>query len=288
MRVALAVLTLATICGFRLPTSAKATAGEQAEDQQQPTFRTGINLVRVDAYPSKDGKIIEALTADDFEVLEDGVVQKIESFQFVRYEQNNPTEERRDPNSQREGFQLAADPSRRVFVIYLDHQHVDFTDSHRIRVPLITFLNRILGARDLFGVLTTKQRPENLMLGAQSLFIEEQLTKHWDWGRGARVLEDEEDLMLDACYMGDPYNKQLLGELKVRRRVSAVFDDLEGLSVKLGDLREERKNILLISKGWPLPRVSAAYTATAKPQMPRIGVNEVGRITLGAPRPGEV
>ena len=26
--------------------------------------------------------------------------------------------------------------------------------------------------------------------------IEEQLTKYWDWGRGSRVLEDDEDLML--------------------------------------------------------------------------------------------
>ena len=201
---------------------------------------------RVDAYPSRDGKIIEGLTADDFEVLEDGVPQKIESFQFVRYEQNTPVEERRDPNSQRDAFALAADPSRRVFVIYLDHKHVDFTDSHRIRVPLITFLNRILNPRDLFGVMTTLQRPEDLMLGAQSLLIEEQLTKYWDWGSGARVLEDEEDMMLATCYGADPHNQALVDGLIARRRISAVFDDLEGLALLLDGLREERKNIVLI------------------------------------------
>ena len=263
-------------------------AGAAQEPQRQPTFRSGVNLVRVDAYPSKDGKIIEGLTPDDFELLEDGAVQRIETFQFVRYEQHNPVEERRDPNSQREGFQLAADPSRRVFVIYLDHQHVDFSDSYRIRVPLITFLNRVIGPRDLFGVLTTRQGPDDLMLGAQSLLIEEQLTKYWDWGRGARVLEDEEDLMLEACYANHPQNKYLLGELIFRRRLAAVFDDLEGLSHKLADIREERKNILLVSRGWPLPGASGQYMQIAKPDMPRIGVNEVGRITLGAGRPGEV
>jgi VWFA-related protein len=273
--------------GFLLALVALATAAAQ-EPQRQPTFRTGVNLVRVDAYPSKDGKIIEGLTADDFEVLEDGAPQKIESFQFVRYEQNNPVEERRDPNSQREAFDLAADPSRRVFVIYLDHQHVDFTDSHRIRAPLITFLNRVLGPRDLFGVLTTKQRPEDLMLGAQSLFIEEQLTKHWDWGRGARVLEDEEDEMLAACYAADPANGPLLGELISRRRLSAVFDDLEGLSYLLANLREERKNIVLVSKGWPMMPASRAYASRAKPRMPTVGVNETGKLTIGSRRPGEV
>src|SRR5688572_26142216 len=81
-------------------------AGAQ-QDPQRPIFRTGTSLVRVDAYPSRDGKIIEGLTAEDFEVLEDGVPQKIESFQFVRYERNAALGERRDPNSQREGFQLA-------------------------------------------------------------------------------------------------------------------------------------------------------------------------------------
>ena len=55
----------------------------QQQDPQRPVFRTGTSLVRVDAYPSKDGKILEGLTAEDFEVFEDGVLQKIESFQFV-------------------------------------------------------------------------------------------------------------------------------------------------------------------------------------------------------------
>ncbi len=133
-------------------------------------------------------------------MLEDGVPQKIESFQFVQFEQNAPLEERRDPNSQREAFELAADPARRVFVLYLDNLHVNFTDSHRSRVPLTTFMNRVLNPRDLFGVMTTKQSPQDLMLGSQSRFIEEQLDKYWDWGVGARVLEDEEDMMLQVCY----------------------------------------------------------------------------------------
>ena len=259
---------------------------------QQPTFRTGVNLVRVDAYPSRDGKIVEGLTADDFEVLEDGVPQKIESFQFVQFEQNAPLEERRDPNSQREAFELAADPSRRVFVLYLDNLHVDFTGSHRSRVPLTTFMNRVLNPRDLFGVLTTKQRPQDLMLGSQSRFIEEQLDKYWDWGVGARVLEDEEDLMLQVCYPDSP----LTGEVIRRRRIDAVMEDLEGLTQLLGGIREERKNILLVTRGWsmatPDPRLNALY----KPRKPEIGVTAprgpgdtgVGRITLGARSANEV
>jgi VWFA-related protein len=254
-------------------------AGRQ--DPQRPTFRTGVNLVRVDAYPSRDGKIITGLAADDFEVLEDGVPQKIESFQFVEYQQNTPAGERRDPNSQRDGFRLAADPSYRVFVVYLDNLHVDFAGSHRTRMPLITFLNRVLGPKDLFGVMTTVQRPQDLILGQQTLMIEEQLTKYWDWGRGARVLEDDHDVMLEACFRGQA------GELIARRRLDEVFSDLEGLSTMLSDLREERKNILIVSNGWQLFGRSNRITESIAPQMPQVGVSGEGKLTLGSRR-GEV
>ena len=255
------------------------THASQQQDPQKPTFRTGVNLVRVDAYPSRDGKIIEGLTAADFEVLEDGVPQKIESFQFVSFPQSNPAEERRDPNSQREGFQLAADPSYRVFVIYLDNLHVDFTGSWNARQPLITFLNRVLGPKDLFGVLTTMHSVEDLMLGQQTLMIEEQLTKYWDWGRGARVPEEPADLMLEACF---PVN--IAAELVARRRIDEVFSDLEGIATKLGDIREERKNILIVSNGWGLPGPANRLQDAVKPQMPQVGVSEVGKLTLGARR----
>lgn len=254
-------------------------AANSLQDPQRPPFRTGTNVVRVDAYPTRDGKIIEGLKADDFEVLEDGVVQKISTFEFVRFPQSNPIEERRDPNSQREGFQLAADPSYRVFVIYLDNLHVDFAGSHAVRAPLINFLNRVLGPKDLFGVITTRNSVNDLMLGQKTDFIEEQLTKHWDWGRGARVLEDEADQILEACG---------LGGLIPHRRLDEVFSDLEGLMTTLAGVREERKNILLISNGWPLPGPAhLAYTGK-KPMMPQPGVTNAGKITLGARNPGEV
>lgn len=245
---------------------------------QQPPFRTATNLVRVDAYPSKDGRIIPGLTAADFELLEDGVLQKIDSFEYVEFPQNNPVETRRDPNSQRDGFQLAADPTYRVFVVYLDNLHVDFTGSHAMRVPLITFLNRVLGPKDLFGVLTTAQDARDLMLGQQTLFIEEQLTRYWDWGTGARVMEDDADLMIQSCFVQQP---AVASELVTRRRMDEVFSDLEGLVAKLGEIREERKNILLVSNGWRLPGRMAALRNSVAPRIPQVGVTDAGKLTMG-------
>ena len=252
------------------------------QDPQRPTFRTGVNLVRVDAYPARDGKIIEGLTAADFEIFEDGVAQKIETFQFVQFPQNTPAEERRDPNSQREGFQLAADPTYRVFVIYLDNLHVEFGSSAHARRPLITFLNRVLGPKDLFGVLTTLQRPEDLMLGQQTLVIEEQLNKYWDWGTGSSVREPEEDLMLQVCFP-----REVARALIARRRVDEVFADLEGLATMLSSMREERKNVLLVSNGWVLPGPFPELQVGVNPRIPKVGVSDKGQLTAGS-RSGEV
>src|SRR5580765_2139848 len=88
--------------------------------QQRPVFRGGTHFVRVDAYPLQDGKIVEGLTPNDFEILEDGKPQAIESFDFVKFDTFTPEAERRDPATQRAGFDLAADPRYRVFVIFVD------------------------------------------------------------------------------------------------------------------------------------------------------------------------
>lgn len=277
MRTLLPVLLATAVLG-----AVAAHTPSPSQEPQRPVFRSGTSLVRVDAYPSKDGRIVEGLTAADFEVLEDGVPQQIESFQFVEYARHTPAGARRDPNSQREGFQLAADPAYRVFVIYLDNLHVDFGGSHNTRMPLITFLNRVLGPQDLFGVLTTAQSPNDLMLGQRTEVIEEQLTRYWDWGSGGRGGADEADLVIAACFRNA--ETRVVEELVRRRRLDEVFTDLEGLMSLLANLREERKNILLVSNGWALPAPAPWAELGAPRRMPGIGVTDAGKLTMGSRR----
>ncbi|MDP3716904.1 MAG: hypothetical protein Q8T13_03960, partial [Acidobacteriota bacterium] len=44
----------------------------QTQTQTGQAFRGGVNVVRVDVYPTRDGAMVPDLTAADFEVLEDG------------------------------------------------------------------------------------------------------------------------------------------------------------------------------------------------------------------------
>jgi Ca-activated chloride channel family protein len=66
-------LLLFFVLAFRIPV--------EAQDQNQGTIRVAVNLVLVDAtVKTKDGQIMANLKKDDFEVREDGAVQKLEIF----------------------------------------------------------------------------------------------------------------------------------------------------------------------------------------------------------------
>ena len=77
-------------------------------------------------YPTRAGKPVVDLTAADFEILEDGVAQKVDTFEHVVVRPAGPQSERIEPSSQREMLQAAENPRNRVFVIFLDQTHVDF------------------------------------------------------------------------------------------------------------------------------------------------------------------
>src|SRR5881628_3345581 len=131
---------------------APRTGAEQPPRDQpnppQPTFRTEANYVRVDVYPTKDGAPVTDLRQEDFEIVEGGAPQKIEQFERVLIEGNLPQDLRREPNSVEAGRQAAQNPRARVFVIFLDVNHVSVEGSHRIRQPLVDALNKLIGPDD--------------------------------------------------------------------------------------------------------------------------------------------
>lgn len=257
-----------------------APGAQQTPDQQRPVFRAGAHYVRVDVYPTRNGTPVRDLKAADFDLFEDGKPQQIETFEFIESPKFTPEAERRDPNSQRDGFELARNPQYRVFVLYLDAFHVSFDGSHRTRRPIIDFLNRMIGPNDLFGVLTPAQTVNDLMIGQLTQTIEQQLTDHPMWGIGDRYEPQPGELELEFVF-GERIGRYLIA----LRRLDKVYSDLEGLVAKLGDLRDERKNIVFFSDYLASPRTNFSQIAidptnsTGAP--PRIGVTSEGKLTTG-------
>jgi VWFA-related protein len=129
---------------------------EPAAAPQQPTFRAGINFVRVDVTVT-DGKAqpVTDLTQADFEVLEDGKPQAIEQFRLIRVDGNvrpgdpAPGEIRNRDDEERE---LSRDDVR-VFVLFLDDYHVRRANSIQVRDPLTRFVQTQLRPNDIVGIM---------------------------------------------------------------------------------------------------------------------------------------
>src|SRR6188768_2502634 len=117
-----AALTLMQAAAAPPPGQQPAAQPPAAQQPQQPPprFRAETNLVRVDAYATKNGVPVHDLTAADFEIYEDNAPQKIESFEHVVVDTGGSQAGRAEPSSVTAANALAADPRRRVFVIYLD------------------------------------------------------------------------------------------------------------------------------------------------------------------------
>src|SRR5262245_51500346 len=75
---------LTSICvGFATAVAIGAPAEHAAQQPAPPTFRSSINLILVDVVVrDKSGAVVKGLSADDFDLLEDGVRRPILTFAF--------------------------------------------------------------------------------------------------------------------------------------------------------------------------------------------------------------
>lgn len=151
--VVLAVLAASAILRAQ-PPHAGPTPQQPARPQQQPTFRAGTNVVRVDVTVlDKRGSPLTNLTRADFTVSEDGVPQAIDAFRLVEAS-GQPTDDISLPIRSREhAYTEAARDDIRVFVIFWDEYHIDqFEPAIRARAALTDFVQTAFGPTDLVAI----------------------------------------------------------------------------------------------------------------------------------------
>jgi VWFA-related protein len=263
-----------------------------------PTFRTEANYVRVDIYPTKDGAPVTDLAQADFEILEGGVPQKIEQFERVLVRGGIPQDLRREPNSVEEGRQAAQNPRARVFVVFLDINHVSIEGSHRIRQPLIDALDRLIGPDDLVAVMTPEMSARDITFARKTTTIAGFLTRHWTWGeRNQMNSTDPQEDQYRACYPGLPPqtcsdgtvddDRGVADEMIERRREKLTLDALHDMVAYLRGVREERKAVIAITDGWRLfqPHDQLARKLRCQiPSGPQVGVDpRTGRLSGKTP-----
>jgi VWFA-related protein len=142
---------LATVICFVAPASS-----------QQPTFTTSVNVVDVDVtVKDAQGNFVTGLTAEDFEVFEDGKPQVIQTFSFIEL-----------PSERTDRFRFAGQPvaadvrtnrdveSGRVYIIVLDDLNVAPMRTAIVRRRARDFVEQHFGPRDLAAVVVTSGRKD--------------------------------------------------------------------------------------------------------------------------------
>jgi VWFA-related protein len=272
LRWALLSLVLATV----------SVAGQQGADQ--PRFRAGANLVRVDAYISKDGAAVTDLTANDVDVFEDDKPQKIEGFELVTRRPPIPESARVDPTNVAAMREAAADSSARLFTLFFDTYHVSLSGSYRARNPVIETLDKVIGQDDLVGAMTPEMSPTNIVYGHRTSSIERFVTDTWHWGERGRFPADPIDQDFFRCYPDSGETAGIASRMVTRRREQRALDALSGLVTHLDGLRPERKFVIVFTEGWPLYQRDenlARVLGGGPPGPDRIGLGPGGKITTG-------
>lgn len=253
--------------------------------QDLPRFRAGANLVRVDAYVSKDNVAITDLKAEDFTVFEDDRPQQIENFQLVNARIPNPQTERREATTVRDMNQQAAD-SARLFTLFFDRFFVQPEGSYHARKPIIDTLDKVIGPDDMVGMMTPEMTPGAVTYSRRTASIERFVTDNWNWGakgRSTAAARTPEDEALIRCY---PTEESLVAELIARLHEQQTLDALNALVAHLELLRPERKFVLVFTEGWPLYRPKDSLSRPLDNRIPTTDRPGVDPGTGGLRRPG--
>ena len=256
--------------------------------QQQadlPRFRAGANLVRVDAYISKDGVALTDLTQDDFIVYEDDKAQKVESFELIAARAPNPQSERTNPTNVRDMRQQEQDAAR-VFTLFFDRAHVQIAGSYHAKKPIIETLDRVIGPDDLVGLMTSDMSPSSITYSRRTGSIERMVTDSWNWGQRFTLASTPQEDGIKACYSSQK-DSDLAAKMIARLREEATLRALEGLVSHLENLRPERKFVMIFTEGWPLYRSDPSLErVTGDGRMPTSDPVRVDPRTGGIARQG--
>ncbi len=207
-----------------------------------PTFKAGINFVRVDVHVTdKNGNPVTDLKPSDFQVREDGKLQTIQTFQLISVDQHQPVGQEPDvplrtPEQQQEA---AAADNVRIVAIFLDDYHVKRGDSMAVRAQLEKFLENDLAPSDLVAIMYPLTPIADVSLSrdhhAAAKAIESFLGRKGDYTPRNDIEEKY------ANYPAETVEQ-------IRNQVS--LSALKGLVTYLGTLREGRKAVLLVSEGY--------------------------------------
>jgi VWFA-related protein len=224
------------------PPATPLSAGQPATQQPpRPIFRTGTDLVRVDVVVlDRHGEPVTNLTANEFELQEDGATQEIRSFQYVKADgRPDADDELSLPiRSRSHAATEAAKDKVRVFLIFWDEYHIgQMVSASRARAALMRFVRTAFGPTDLVAFMDPLTTIDSLWFTRDRLELSESVRKLV--GRSGIYVPTRSAVEDAQLQRGDVE----------RLRSEVTVSALKAAAVHLGGLRDGRKSIILVSEG---------------------------------------
>ena len=255
--------------------------------EQMPRFRAGTNLVRVDAYVSKDDLALTDLKAEDFEVFEDDKPQKIENFELITARRPNPQTERIDPTNVRDMEQQVADAAR-VFTLFFDRWQVSLSGSYHARKPIVETLDRVIGPDDMVGVMTPEMSPSSMTYSRRHRQHRASRHRHLVLGVARSAAHRPRRKTRFAPAISTQTTGDLAAKMIARLREKQTLDALDDLVAHLEVLRPERKFVMVFTEGWSLFRPDDTSMArVADGRVPSQDAPRVNPLTGGIAKQGD-
>src|SRR5688500_10829887 len=251
------------------------TPAIRAQAPQTPpsvTFQVEVNYVDVDVVVTDEqGNFVSGLTREDFEVFEDGKLQKVDTFVYVEIpvepdnafvlEGHNVSN---DTQSNRQPF------SGRLYVIVLDDQDVAAMRTAQVKKSAKEFVDKYMGANDVAAVIHTSGRTDAaqeftnnkaLLHAAIDKFVGrrmrsltiERLDSYYQSAlpsnQGGQGTESEQQPSTDP----GGYSRMEPTEMERGFRAVGVLDTLKLTAEFLSSVRGRRKAVLFFSEGIDYP-----------------------------------
>ena len=219
-----------------------AAPGDAGQDQPsgQPTFRAGINFVRVDVIATDNkGNAILDLKPEDLTVTEDGKPQAVESFKLIKVSDRKDTTPPREIRTTFDEESEAQKEDVRLFAIFLDDYHVRRGASMYARQPLMRFLQTQLQPTDMVGLMYPLTPLTDVVMSRNHEALARAVERF-----DGRKFDYTPRNQLEEKYANYP------ATVVERMRNEVSLSALRSLVTHLGSLREGRKAVILVSEGY--------------------------------------
>ena len=222
------------------PPAAQPPAG-QPRDPQRQVIRRQLDIITTDVIVRDNrGQFVADLKKEEFEVLEDGVPQEVQSFVLTHggrvYNQTLPAPPKQQPGIILPPSRPTNDAAGRIFVIFVDDLHLDFRNTGRIRDLFKKVADELIHEGDMFAIVSSGPASIEIPLTYDRRRLDEALKKVTGGGLAPKdILEAPEGAE------GPP-------EIRYRAHtaMSTVYDMLRGLE----QVHNRRKAIIYISNGY--------------------------------------